>query len=83
VVDAFNEVLPAKKGTAALEALRARLTEVARREESVPCRAALEAVQTYSQKQDGEDIDRALATYAAFVKKEYDLAVQHSQRKPG
>jgi hypothetical protein len=81
VVDTFNEVLPAKNGTAALEALRARLTDVAEREESVPCRAALAAVQTYSQKQDGEDIDRALATYAAFVKKEYDLAAQHSQRR--
>jgi hypothetical protein len=81
VVDAFDEVLPAKKGAEALEALRARLSDVAKREESVPCRAALDAVQTYSQKRDGEDVDRALATYAAFVKKEYDLAERHSQRK--
>jgi hypothetical protein len=54
---------------------------LARRDDAVPCRAALDAVQTYQQKTNADDIDRSLGTYAEFVRREYDLAVRHARRK--
>ena len=50
VVDAFNEVLPARHGVDALGALKERFAAFLQREESIPCRAALDAVQTFERK---------------------------------
>jgi hypothetical protein len=83
IVDAFNEVLPARHGAEALAALRDRFTALAQREDSIPCRAALDAVQKYQQKTNAEDIDNSLRTYAAFVQKEYALAEKHAARRSG
>jgi len=82
VVDAFNDVLGTMRGAAALDALRERFTALALRDESIPCRAALDAVQTYARNGNPNEIDQALRTYAAFVTREYELAVKHSRRKP-
>jgi hypothetical protein len=81
VVYAFNDVLPARRGTEALTALRERLTALAQRDASIPCRAALDAVQTLQQKTGAEEIDNSLRMYAAFVQKEYALAEKHSARR--
>jgi hypothetical protein len=82
VVDAFNEVLPAMHGAEALSALRDRFRAIVAREDNVPCRAALDAVQAYQGKADAAQIDASLRTYADFVTREYQLAVKHSERKP-
>jgi YD repeat-containing protein len=81
VVDAFNDVLPATHGADALTALRDRFSALAQRDDSIPCRAALDAVQTYQQKTSPEEIDASLRTYATFVQKEYDLAARHAARR--
>jgi hypothetical protein len=81
VVDAFDDVLPVKHGSDALAALRERFAALVQRDDAVPCRAALEAVQTFQQRTNAEEIDRSLKTYADFVKREYDLAVKHADRK--
>jgi len=81
VVAAFKDVLPAKHGAEALAELRQRFTALVQREDSVPCRAALDAVQAYQQKANPEEIDRSLQTYASFVAREYDLAERHSHRR--
>ncbi len=81
VVEAFNEVLPAKHGADALTALTQRLTALVQREESIPCRAALDAVQTFERKTSADEVDRSLRTYADFVKREYDLAAKHAERR--
>jgi hypothetical protein len=81
VVDAFGEVLPATHGAAALAALRERFAALVQRDDAVPCRAALDAVQTYQRKTSTEDIDNSLRTYAEFVKREYALAVKHAERR--
>jgi signal transduction histidine kinase len=81
VVDAFNEVLPTRHGADALAALKERFAALVQREESVPCHAALDAVQTFERKASADEIDRSLRGYADFVKREYDLAARHSQRR--
>ena len=82
VIDAFNEVLARAHGEAALDALRDRLTAISQRGDSPPCRAALDAVQTYKARGGTpEAIDQSLRTYAAFVAREHDLAVKHATRK--
>jgi hypothetical protein len=81
VVDAFNDVLSSKHGQEALSALQERLTVIAQRDASIPCRAAIDAVQTYARKGSAEEIDQSLRGYAAFVTREYQLAAKHSQRK--
>jgi hypothetical protein len=81
VVDIFNDVLTAKHGRAALDGLRERFAGLLQQGESVPCRAALDAVETYSRATNPEQIDQALNTYRAFVTKEYELAVKHAHRK--
>jgi hypothetical protein len=81
VVDAFNDVLPARHGTEALAALRERFTALAQRDESIPCRAALDAVQRLQQKTGAEEIDNSLRMYAAFVQKESALAEKHAARR--
>jgi hypothetical protein len=82
VVDAFNDVLPTRHGAEALTALRERFAALVQRDDSIPCRAALDAVQTYQQKTNAEDIDNSLRTYAGFVQKEYALAEKHAARRP-
>jgi hypothetical protein len=82
VVDAFNDVLQTRHGAEALDALRDRLTAIAGREQSLPCRAALDAVETYRGRGGSADaIDQSLRTYAAFVTREYELAAKHAQMK--
>ena len=81
VVAAFKDVLPAKHGAEALAELRQRFTALVQRDDAVPCRAALDAVQAYQQKANAEEIDRSLQTYASFVAREYDLAERHSHRR--
>ena len=53
VVDAFNDVLPAKHGAEALAALQASASpRSSSATTSIPCHAALDAVQAYQQKSD-------------------------------
>jgi hypothetical protein len=59
------------------------LTTIVQREQSLPCRAALDAVETYRNKSDNPAaIDQSLGTYAAFVTREYEIAMKQAQRKP-
>lgn len=82
VANAFRDVLRAQRGVAALDALRERLTTIAQREQSLPCRAAIDAVETYRRKTaDPAAIDQSLGMYAAFVAREYEIAMKHAQRK--
>ena len=81
VVDAFNGVLSAKHGADALAALKGRFAALVARDDNVPCRAALDAVQAYERKGSADVIDQSLGAYADFVTREYELAAKHSQRK--
>ena len=81
VANGFKYVLQAKQGADALAALRERFAALAQRDDSVPCRAALDAVQSYTRKGNAEEINQSLQTYAAFVTKEYELATKHATRK--
>jgi len=83
VVDTFDAVLPAKHGAEALSALKDRLAALVEHRDSVPCHAALEAVQAYEKKAKSDQVDASLRTYADFVTKEYVLAQKHSQRRAG
>jgi hypothetical protein len=81
VVDVFNAVLPEKHGAEALSALRERFTALVQQNDTVPCHAALDAVQAYERKAQAPEIDTSLRTYADFVNREYQLAAKHSQRR--
>jgi hypothetical protein len=81
VVEAFNDVLPAQHGAAAVAALKTRFAALAQRDESIPCRAALDTVQAFERKTGADEIDRSLHMYADFVTREYELAAKHSQRR--
>jgi hypothetical protein len=81
VVDGFNEVLPARHGTEAVAALKERFAALAQRDESIPCRAALDAVQNIARKTNADEIDQSLRTYAELVKRQYDLAAKHATRR--
>ncbi len=81
VVDAFTTVLPGKRGSEALSALKDRLSALVERDDNVPCHAALDAVQAYERKGQPNQVDKSLRTYADFVTREYELAVKHSQRR--
>ena len=81
VVDAFNAVLPEKHGADALSALNDRLTALVERDDNMPCHAALDYVQAYAKTAGTDRIDAALRTYAAFVTREYELAVKHAERR--
>jgi len=82
VAATFEDVLRSTHGVEALDALRSRLTAIAQREESLPCRAAIDAVNRYrSARSDPAAIDQSLSTYAAFVAREYEIAAKHAQRK--
>jgi hypothetical protein len=81
VVDVFAAVLPEKHGADALTALRERFTAMVQQNDTVPCHAALDAVQAYERKAQAPEIDTSLRTYADFVNREYQLAAKHSQRR--
>jgi hypothetical protein len=81
VVDAFKEVLPAKRGAEAIAALKQRFTALAQQSDAVPSRAALDAVQQFERQAAAADVDPALQNYAGFVQKQYDLAAKHATRK--
>jgi hypothetical protein len=84
VADAFSEVLASKRGGDALAALRERLTALADRDESLPWRAALDSVNTYRRQltaSNGNEIDQSLGVYAAFVRRQHELADRHSRRR--
>jgi hypothetical protein len=81
VVEVFSAVLPDKRGAEALAALRERFTALVQQNDSVPCHAALDAVQAYERKAQAPEIDASLRTYADFVNREYQLASKHSQRR--
>jgi len=81
VADAFKEILPAKHGADALAALKQRFSALVQRDDSIPCRAALEAVQTFEQKGTPEQIDQSLRSYADFVTRQYALAAKHAERR--
>jgi len=84
VVDIFNVVLPAKRGAAALEELKSRFNASATPEESTPHRSAREAVDAFSQKAlagSADEADQSVRSYAAFVRRQYDVATKHALRK--
>jgi hypothetical protein len=83
VVDLFNAVLPVKRGAAALEELKARFSGAAPADESTTYRSAREAVNAFAQKAavNADEADHSLRTYAAFVQRQYDVAVKHAVRK--
>ena len=83
VVASFSDVLAKAHGEAALDMLRTRLDALPERD-TVPCRAAIDAVDTYKQRvhdRTPEQIDESLRTYAAFVTREWELAKRHAERK--
>jgi hypothetical protein len=83
VVETFNAVLGHERGVAALQALKARFASGGS-PGSVPRRSAREAVDAYLTKANAgseEEADRSIRMYAAFVTRQYELAVQHAQRK--
>jgi hypothetical protein len=82
VTDAFADVLPAKHGEEAVTALKERFNALVQRDDSIPCRAALEAVQSLQRGMPADQIDQSLQKYADFVMRQYELAVKHSRRKP-
>jgi hypothetical protein len=81
VSDAFAEVLPGKHGADAVAALTERFNALARRDDSIPCRAALEAVQSLQRGMPADQIDQSLQKYAEFVTRQYELAAKHAQRR--
>ena len=84
VVDAFNAVLPSKRGAAAIEDLKSRLSASSGGEESTPHRSAREAVDAFAQKAaagKADEADQSLRTYAAFVQRQYDVAAKHAVRR--
>src|SRR5262249_23727859 len=86
VADTFQSVLGAKKGKAALEELRARFAQgagVGSDKEPTPERSAREAVGQFLRQavQNEDQADASLRQYAAFVQRQYELAVKHAQPK--
>src|SRR5262249_13367234 len=88
VVDAFHAALQSRHGKAALQDLKARLGPTSA-EDVTPHRAACNAVDEFLRKADAgsaeseEQADRSMRTYAAFVERQYDVAVRHSRQKAG
>jgi hypothetical protein len=83
VVEAFRSVLPAAKGIAALEDLRARLAVISSTETAH--RSAVEAIDMFlMQAKAGaeNDADQALRKYAAFVERQSEVATRHARPKP-
>ena len=86
VVDTFNTTMQTKRGVAALEELKPAICGHGRTQESVPHRAAREAVEVWMQKataRRSDQIDESVRTYVAFVTRQYDAASKHaSGRRP-
>jgi len=83
VSEAFDRVLSAQHGVEALKALQQRFADAPA--DSVPHQTAREAVATYlAQAERGADLaesaDQQMRQYAAFVKKQYELAAAHADR---
>ena len=81
VVDAFNGVLPTRRGPDAVTALQERFAALVQRDDSIPCRAALDAVQNFARRTNPDEIEHSLETYADLVKRQYALAVKHATRR--
>ena len=84
VAQTFADVLASQHGAEALDRLRERLDALPNREE-VPCRAAIDAVDTYKQRvadRTPQQIDESLRTYAAFVAREWEVAKRAATRRP-
>jgi hypothetical protein len=81
VSEAFAEVLPARHGADAIAALTERFNALVQQDNSIPCRAALEAVQSLQRGMPAEQVDQLLEEYADFVKREFDLAAKHALRR--
>jgi hypothetical protein len=83
VAQTFASVLETQHGAQALDALRSRLDALPSRGE-VPCRAAIEAVDTYKQRvadRTSQQIDESLRAYATFVTREWELAKSAASRR--
>jgi hypothetical protein len=83
VAQTFAAVLATEHGPQALDTLRSRLDALPNRDE-VPCRAAIDAVDTYKQRvadRTPEQLDESLRTYAAFVTREWELAKSAASRR--
>jgi hypothetical protein len=81
VNEIFTDVLKGERGMAGLEQLSSRFS-TSSRDESVPHRAAREAVETYlraARTGNVEAADRSIREYAALVERQYALAVRHSR----
>ena len=84
VTQTLDGVLSAQHGVAALRALQARFADAPA--ESVPHQTAREAVAAYLAQAERapdatESADQQLRQYAAFVKKQYELAAAHAERQ--
>lgn len=79
IVEAFQYALRAAQGEAALDLLHDRLLTIAPGESLLPCRAAIDAVDSYRQRGgDEEAIAESLRRYAGFVAREYEVAKRAS-----
>ena len=64
-----------------MAALQERFAALVQRDDSIPCRAALDAVQNFGRKTNPDEIDQSLRTYADLVKRQYALAAKHATRR--
>ena len=84
VVNVFESVLPSSRGAAALEGLKRAFAIQSPQGESPAHKSAREAVDVYLQRATpatADAVDQLLRAYADIVRREYDLAEQHSRRK--
>ena len=84
VTEAFDSVLNVQHGVAALRALQARFADAPAG--SIPHQTAREAISGYLAQAErapetGESADQQMRQYAAFVKKQYELAATHAERR--
>jgi hypothetical protein len=84
VTETFDGVLSAQHGVAGLRALQARFASAP--PDSVPHQTARDTVAAYlAQAERGPEVaesaEQQLRQYAAFVKKQYELAVTHAERR--
>jgi hypothetical protein len=84
VVDIFDASIESQHGKTALEDLKRRMDADTTANETVPHRSARFAVDGWLQRigpANEDDIDRSVRTYAAFVARQYEVAVKHAERK--
>jgi hypothetical protein len=84
VADIFSAVLPSTTGIPALEELRKRFANPPERSESTPMRSARDAVDAYlkvATLDNADALTQQLRSYADLVRRQYELAVRHSQQK--